>query len=443
MKYLKYVLLICLFVPVVAAAPFWMQCLIGTLVALAIVMPGRNIPWYMNLGGVNVTLGNGNLGGSIQTSDGVCGLILTGVTEGGGYTLGTPVLVNSMADVATAGITLANNPFAIQKLQDFYNELGTSGALWVMLVANTVTVAAMTDNTNANTANKLRIASGGTIRILGVCADDVAVHTGGGTITITNGLNADVYTAAANAKVLAAAWYALVQPVRVVIGGSSYSGTASALTAENTGTSNNRVAIVVGDSQNWDATYSSACVGLVLGRLAAVPVQRKISRRKDGAVSAQAAYLKTTAIVAGASDPGTIAGKGFISLFTPPTKSGFYFTGDPTLTVSTDDYCMLARGRVIDKAYLIAYDVFDNEVDDEVPAVAGTGLIDPGFAASLQTKIEDAINENMTSLGNCDGVTAFIDPSQNVVSTNTVNVALTIDAVGYASTINILLGMGL
>jgi hypothetical protein len=391
------------------------------------------------MGSVNITLANGQLGATLQTNDGICGIVLTGVTESGGYTLDTPILVASMADVATAGITNANNPFAIRHLTEFYDQAGGSAQLYVMLVANTVTVAAMADNTNANGAKKLLDFAGGAIKVLGLLADDKAIHTGGGTITITNGLNADVYTAASNMAIMAAAYFNAEKPFRAVIGGSSYSGVSSALSTENSGTTNNRTAILLGDTQNYDVTYSSAAIGLLLGTVASIPVQRKISRVRTGPLTNTEVYLHTNTIETSGGDPATIAGKGYITFITYPNVSGYFFSGDPMLTATTDDYSFLCRGRIIDKAHILAYTTFVQEVDDEVP-VNTDGTLDAGFCKWLGQQIINQINNTMTANREISSVDCFIDPTQNILSTNTLNVVLKVTPVGYATSIDISLG---
>jgi hypothetical protein len=338
---------------------------------------------------------------------------------------------------------VANNPYAIRHLQEFYNEAPVGSPLYVMLVATTLTVKDMADKTNSAGAIKLLNYAQGAIKVIAVLADDKAINTASGTITITNGMNADVYTAAANMKALINVFVAAENPLRGIIGGTSYAGTAASLTAINGGTTNNRVAIVMGDTQSYDATYTSAAVGLCLGRIAAIPVQRKISRVKDGALSNAAAYLNTVALTLADGDMATIAGKGYITFTMYPNLSGFFWSGDPTATATTDDYAMLARGRIIDKAHRLAYARLVQEVDDEVPAIPGTGVIEPGFAANLSNAVEATINQNMTVFNNCTGSKCFVDPTQNVVSSNVVNAALTIYGVGYSTTINLKLGFGL
>lgn len=303
------------------------------------------------MGSVNITLANGQLGATLQTNDGITGFVLTGVTEAGGYTAGTPILVTSMVDVDNEGITLANNPFAIKELQEFYNQAGTGAQLYLMLVPATMTVAQMADNGNANGARKLLDYAAGKIKVLGLLSDDVAIDDAGGTITITNGLNASVYTAASNMRITAAAYFAAEKPFRCIIGGTSYSGTPASLTDETSGTTNNRTAVLIGDT----VSGASACIGLLLGVISSIPVQRKISRVRTGALTNTSAFLNTTPLESAGTDAAIIAGKGYITFTNYPNVSGYYFSGDPMLTATTDDYGMLARGRVIDKAHILAY----------------------------------------------------------------------------------------
>src|SRR3954462_2823491 len=119
------------------------------------------------MGSVNITLANGQLGATLQTNDGIAGKVLTGVTEGI-YTAGTPILITSMADVATAGITATGNAFAIKQLKEFYDQAGTGAQLFLMLVPATMTVAQMADNTNPNGAKKLLDYAAGKIKVLGL-----------------------------------------------------------------------------------------------------------------------------------------------------------------------------------------------------------------------------------------------------------------------------------
>lgn len=394
------------------------------------------------MGAVNVTESAGQLGGTLNINDRVPGLVLTGVTESGGYTAGTPILVTSLTDVATAGITVANNPFALKHLTDFYAAAPLGSQLYLMLVPNTMTVASMADNTNASGAKKLLDFANGKIKVLIVASDDKTIAAVPITVTVTNGLNALCYTAATNMKTMETAYRSAQKPFRGIVGGTSYSGVPSALTDQSSGTTNNKCAIFIGDTRSYDATNCDACVGLLAGWIANCAVQEKISKVLKGSLPITAAYLKTTTLELAGNDPATIAGKNYITLTSYPNRAGYYFSGDPMLCASTDDYWFLARGRVIDKAHVIAYNTFVDEVDDDVPTVTG-GLIDPAFAKSLETRIVNQLNLTMTNQGEISAADCFIDPNQNVISTPTLNVVLKVRPKGYLTTINVALGFEL
>ncbi len=390
------------------------------------------------MGRVNISLANGQLGGTIQTNDGITGIVMTGQSEAGGYVTGTPILVTSMADVATARITEDNNPFAIKQLKEFYSQAGAGAQLYVMLTPHGVTVANMADITAPLSAKRLLDYAGGKIKVLGLLSDDAAIVAGGGTVALTDGMNRDVQIAATNIATMARAYFDEQKPFRAIIGGTTYTGVAALLPDETSGTNNNRTAILIGDT---DITYSStsACMGLLLGVISSIPVQRKISRVRTGPLTNTAAYVGNSTVEAAGASMAVIAQKGFITFTTYPNVSGYFFSGDPMCTATTDDYCMLARGRVIDKAHILAYTTFVQEVDDEIP-VNTDGTLDTGFCKWLEQQIVNQVNNTMTANKEISSVSCFIDPAQNILSTNQLNVVLKIVPVGYATNIEISLG---
>jgi len=386
------------------------------------------------MGNVNITLANGQLGATLQTSDGVAGIVLTGETESGGYTLGTPILLTSLSDLGTQGISQTGNGFAYRQVKEYYDEAGTGAQLYLMLVPATMKVNQIADKTNTSGAVKLLDFANGKIKLLGITTDDASVYTSTPPVT-TQGINADVYTAATNMASMASDYFEGERPFRSVIGGTSYNGNATLLTDMTAGTTNNRTAIFIGDTQSGP----NACIGLVLGRLAAIPVQRKISRVKTGPLSNAVAYLSTNQVEWVSSDLPYMVQRGFITWWTFPNVSGYYFSGDDTCSALTDDYHFLARGRIIDKAHVLAYQTFVQEVDDEVP-VNADGTLDAGFCTWLSKQIENQINNNMTANREISSMQCLIDPSQNILSTNQLNVLLKIVPVGYATNIDISLG---
>lgn len=389
------------------------------------------------MGSVSISLANGGLGGTPQTADGVAGLVLTGGIDDGGYVLGTPVLLTGLASLAAAGITDDSNHFACRQIKAFYDVAGDGAQLYLLLVTNTMSVADMADNTNAEGAKKLLNYAGGKIKLLGVMSDDELIDEP----EQADGLNADIPAAISNMTVMANAYFALHRPFRAIIGGTSYSGVAGDLADQSTGTTANRVGVLIGDTIAADegGIGGGACLGLALGLASSLPVQRKLSRVQNGPLPTTTAYVGEFAVGATGSDAEVIAGKGYITFKTYSNVSGYFFSSDTMCTAASDDYRFLARGRIIDKAHVLAYTTFVQEVDDEV-LVNTDGTLNSAYCTHLAQQMVNVINAAMTARGEISSERCYIDPSQNILFSNTLAVSLSIVPVGYSSDINVSLG---
>jgi hypothetical protein len=382
------------------------------------------------MGSVNIELANGGLGGTLQTEDGIVGMVMTGGIDDAGYVLGTPILVTGLAGVAAEGISTSGNNFAMRQLTDFYKTAGDGAQLYLMLVPNSLTVADMADEVNENGAKKLLDYAQGKIKVLGIMTDETAIDTP----VIEDGFNVDTFDGLENLQGLCEAYTLLQQPLRGVIGVGSYTGISGDL-ADLTGFSYNRVAALIGDTKNSEC----AALGLLMGSIAKHPVMRKVSRVKNGAVRTTTAYVGSVAVGDVGADVDVIASKGFITWKQYSNVSGFYWSGDPMATVTTDDYAFMVRGRVIDKAHRLAYLTFVQEVDDEV-LINTDGTLDAGYCKHLERIITNQINNTMTANAEISSVQTYVNPAQNVLSTNRVAIVLGVIPVGYATVINVTLG---
>jgi hypothetical protein len=378
---------------------------------------------------VRIFLLNGALGGLIAFAEGVAGMIGTGVAVTGKIGIGDPRTVFNLPDAVSIGITPADNPSAYRQVREFYDEAGNGAELNIMLVPDTMNQTSMWDNTNANGIKKLLTYAQGRIRI----AASFFASPGGYTLVTTAGFDADVFTAITNAQVLTTAYADAQSPLRGLVEGRAFIGNSTTATDLLTLT-RNRIGVVAASS----LADGSGSVGLALGRMAAIPVQRKISRVKDGALTPATMYV-------GSADAATFSGlallhdKGYIVPRTLPTKTGYFFSGDHTCAAATDDYCFLSRGRVIDKAAVLAYATFIEELDDEV-VINADGTLDIGWIKTMEAKIEGQINGSMTAAREISSVKAYISPTQNALSTNQTAVVLKIVPVGYNTEIDVNLG---
>lgn len=379
---------------------------------------------------VIINIENGALGAIQQLNDGIAGLMITGVAASG-LELNTPQQIFSLKDAEDLGINAAydtdNGLNTHRQISDFYAQAGTGAELWIMLVPSTYEMA--TAFTAGEEVENLLNAANGTIRVLG-CG---ITHD---SATVDGGLEADVLAGATAAHALALTYAAKMQPFVTILSGNAWSGVSGDLTDLHTKSENNVAIALAG----LGSGLTEAAVGLIVGRIAKSPVQRNLGRVKDGALGISSAYLTDGATVESHADElNAIHDKGYIIFRTFAGKAGYFFNDDFTATALTDDYSALARKRVINKAMLIAYSVFVEEVNDEVE-INPDGTLPQGYISGLQANIESQINNIMTSGSEISSVTCVIDASQNVLSTNKIVVGLRIVPMGYSKSISINLG---
>lgn len=181
----------------------------------------------------------------------------------------------------------------------------------------------------------------------------------------------------------------------------------------------------------------------IAGRLADIPVQRSLARVKDGALPTMGFYNANGLV--NNSDAETANTKGYISVRNYVGKTGFYPTDDPMAVATADDYALIPRRRVIDKAYRIAYTALVDYIGEEVP-VTSTGTVSPHFCKDVQNYVERALENNLTVYGNVasddtnSGVECYISTDQNIVSTSRLEVVIKVRPYGYAKYIEVKLG---
>lgn len=400
---------------------------------------------------VKIDFANGAIGASEPMDDGVTGLICTAVavtqTVDGGtdnvFALNTPYLITKLDDLVKKGVTSESsdvNATLYKAVKEFYDEAPEGSKLWIMGVADTVTIADIVDKTKDN-AKRLLVAANGTIRILAVKVKDKSGYTP----TVTTGIDGAVRTAIVNAQGLAEwATETLFAPVMVLLEGRHYTGNAETLVSNpvNDG-NNNRVAVLIGDTV---ADSKGAAVGLLAGRIASIPVQRSVARVRTGSIVATTMYIGRVAAELG--NPETINDCGFICPRTFVGKAGYYWSDDKLAAEASDDYSLIPRRRVADKAYRIAYTTLVNEIAEEI-SVTDDGKISAPVVKAIQTAVESAIVNNMTSRGNLGndpsnpndmGVECYINPDQNIIATSRLDVQVRIKPHGYSKYINVSLG---
>jgi len=393
------------------------------------------------LPGVKIYFENGALGSVAPNADGVVGLVATATTVANGLQLATPYVLRKLDDLVLLGVTADAgdaNAFLYKHVREFYDEAGDGAELWLMGFPDTETQASLVDRNN-NTAKLLIQAAAGRLRVIAVAVNPA----GGYTPTITSGVDGTLFEAMLNGQALAEwATDSLYAPLFVLLEARYYSGTVTDLKDLST-YSYNRTGVLLGDTVD-DST--GAAIGLLLGRIARIQVQRHIGRVRDGALNVLVAYVKDQK--AESADVETINNMGYITFRTYTGKAGYFFSDDSLATAVSDDYRSIARRRTVDKAYRIAYQTLIEFLNDEVP-VTDSGELVPAMVKSWESEVEQAIISQMTAEQNLgvdpddpsdNGVKCFIDYAQNVVSTGRVEVSLKVKPYAYAKYIEVKLG---
>lgn len=384
----------------------------------------------MALPKVKIQYLNGLLGVTPESQDGLLALVLLGASAvEGTFALDTPYLIYGLSSLEDLGVTEENNARLVEIVREFYSEAAEGTPLYIAGYTGNMTAFCNKDTGKlVQLVEQLKGEVRGVI-VAGTAADATAT-----------GLAADVTGALPVAQ--AAAEHcadSLYAPIFVVLEGRSY-GKASDL-PDMTEQKYDRVAVLVGDTKK---DSKDAAVGILAGRIAAVPIQRNIGAVLSGSLKVTEMYLGGELVDKSMNDVRTINDKGYLVPRIHVGRVGYYFTDDVMCCDPTDDYAHLTARRTVDKAARIAYDTLLDFLLAEIE-INEDGTMQEPVIKSWQATVESAIDGQMTANGelsavNGSGCRCVIDASQNVLSTGRVDVTLKVRPFGYAREIVCKLG---
>lgn len=383
----------------------------------------------MALPGVDIDINDGALGRSVATDDGVAGLVLTGVAATG-LALNVVKRITTLAEVIAMGITFATHPHAYTQLAGFYKKAGDGAELWFMLVSEATTTPDVFVLTTGP-MDKLLEAAQGRVTIAGN-----SMGRAGGYTPVTSGiLDYNIGAVATAVQALAVKYADRFAPVRIILDGTYLIDPLTGITAIKG--AGDRVGVFLGVTESGKRTSS---MGEFLGQLAVIPVHQSIARVKTGPFAANAFLTSgkaNTAYPVGTldslHDSGYMALRGFLGVF------GAFVTDDLTLAAPTSDFTSLARGRVIDKAIRIAYQTYVYELNDTIE-IGNDGKLLPTKVSYIEDVITRALSTRMLAEGNCSAVATSVNPAQNVLATDTIEIVIKITPLGYLKSIIVKLG---
>ena len=386
---------------------------------------------------ISIEIQNGALGQLAPSEDGLFGLILQSDVAPTGLALLTPTEISSLQAAEDLGIgaafDTANSVKCHKVLKNFFSEAVSGTKLWIMFTAQTVVLADIFDKANTY-ASTLVGASNGNIRLLSAVRSFAAGYSED---TTANEVDLDVVTAMTNAQALVEEFRSKHMPFACIIPGHHYTDDESGLVDLSQRT-DKWVSGLIGDTESG----KGCAVGLLLGRLSQIGVDKEAGRVKDGALAITDAYLDTTKIDLNESLAAvrSIETKGWITFTNYVNKSGYFFTNAWTATARTDDFDRLARVRIIQKAERIVYDTYLNEILDDIQLDATTGQLSTNAAKYYQNLIQSAIDGQLLANGEISGLSVQIDPTQDVLSTGEVCIELRLVPDAYANSFKINLG---
>lgn len=379
-----------------------------------------------NLSGVYITLGNGNLGRTASTSDGVAGLVLTGKAVEGKLELNKHYLLSGTADLATLGVASEDNRLIDKEVRAFYAQAGEGAELHLLVVAEATTLTAMCDPGDGSPVGKLLDAAGGRIRLLGVNKILPEEYD----LVTDQGIDADVIVALERIQQSAEAARKAIRPFRALLPAVAWTGSTDNLYKPRSSSYNDAALVLASDDQDGH----TAAIGQVLGRASKIEVHQSIGRVKDGAI-ATTGYFTDGSLYADRSGMAEILNDaGYIFYMKYPTRNGCYLNGDPMAAPVTDDYSQLYLGRVVDKAVTIIYDTYITEILDNI-SINDDGTLDQNQCIYLQNQIIDAVASQMD--GQISSFDAYIDPTQNILATGNLQVSASIVPMGVINRINV------
>ncbi|MCC3159518.1 DUF2586 domain-containing protein [Hymenobacter sp. 15J16-1T3B] len=388
--------------------------------------------------GVTIIKGRGGLGRQKPTDDGISGLVTQGVTVADGLQLNTSYEIRSLRQLEMLGVDAQydaeNSADLHYHVREFFRR-NPAGVLWLRVVARTVTLAQMADNTLLH-AKQLLVDAGGAVKQLALCLDSAADYVG----TTTNGLDTDVVAAIPKAAALVVDEFRLHRPVFVLLGGhglaTNYGGlldlrNLAAGEAEG-------VSVVIGaDHTPGVGRPLVPAVGTLLGDISAAAVHEDIGWLDKFNLASDGYFLnaglcngKTLAELAEGDFTG-LDSKGFIY----PTKEtgfdGFYWNDSHTCAGLDSDYAYIENVRTHNKAARVIRRALLPALKGPL-LLTGAGQLRPQVASELEAKGTTALQSN---LGRADEISAcdvFVDPDQDVLSTSLVEVKFSIVPVGVA-----------
>lgn len=379
---------------------------------------------------VNITVLNGQVQRPSGNNDGISGILSYNASVTGN----TFVKYNSHADIVNDGYTETAYPLEWYQSKTFFEQNG-EGTLWLGIVPTGTTLDF------AEIATFQQAANGDVRNLLILTHDKLNVLDSG-----------DTAQAIADIKTQCEALVTSARPLLSVILSPDVDGDLDNLISLVDGTYNNRwlMVIIGGDGDNKGAEiettlgYTVSAGGAVLGCISRTDVAQDVSQpglfnlTNDSADFINPKIGSTMYTDLTNSELNTINDKGYMFIRKITDYSGSFINQVRTVTIATDDYTQSTVVRTLYKALRVVRAGLVPLISSKVKQVNGQLTVQSAFifqnAAETPLKAMIAGDELSTA-------TVYVPTNQNVVSTGTLNITITLGIIGAANNISITLGI--
>ena len=197
--------------------------------------------------------------------------------------------------------------------------------------------------------------------------------------------------------------------------------------------------------------FSISHLGATLGTIANASVQESIMKVKkfnmvtgtglDNLGMANGVLLRsqTDGLIDALTDKNYIFLRKFFG------KSGSYHNDSWTAIARTNDFATIENNRTVHKAMRLIYASLIDELGSELAIDTTTGLLDEATIASFKNICEKQLRDmaDAREINPITNSTVSIDPSQNVLSTSLLKVAIKIVPMGVARNIEVTIGFAI
>ncbi len=388
----------------------------------------------------NISLNKGTSGTvAIIGGDNISGLIATAVAVVSTFTLGVTYTIYTVSDAEALGITseydTTNKVVLYHHIKEFYRLAGENTKLFLMGVAQTVTMEQIAEDTGNVYTKKLIADSNGEIRQLAIARNPADGYTA----VMEQGIEDDVLKSIPKAQALAEWGYETARPFQVVIEGRGYGGSAATLASLRAlvltvDIPAPKVSVCIG--QDWThadgldtLNKKYASVGLMLGCIAKIQVNYNIGEvgtmnLTDVGADAyiNAGFSDHTKAVENENDWSVLDTKGWIFPYIESGEPGYRWNNDHVCVAAQIDIITnvinentIAYGRTMDKAARMLRKAFAPLIKSVAKVDATTGKLKTGMVKYFEG-IGSAALEVMEGNSEISGFNVAVDKDSDLLT---------------------------